>query len=94
MDASYQTAKQHELMRLVLEAIDRGEPATWKVLWKQLSYGSQWTKPEAARSALKCSMGFLKKWGYIVTEMRKEGGKGPAKVVYIPTALAYATFRR
>lgn len=75
------TDKQLEIMSLVVDAAARGEALTIQGLLDNLSY-----KP--SRSALHCSLGFLKRHGYLVTENHGRNG-GIVK----PTISGMTTFK-
>jgi DNA-binding IclR family transcriptional regulator len=73
--------KQVEIMTLVVEAAARGRHLTVNELMDQLSY-----KP--ARSALHCSLKFLRNHGYLETVNH---GRSGANVC--PTAAGMTTFK-
>lgn len=58
------SAKQREIMRLLGEAIDRGEEMDTEDLHQSLSY-------ECSRQALLCSLKVLKKHDMVATEPRR-----------------------
>lgn len=78
------SAKQAEIMRHVLEGMDRGKPLTFRELHSRLSYGD-----ECSLGAVKMSIRHLKKWKMVSTE---KGEK--SRTIIKATSLGYATFRR
>jgi DNA-binding PadR family transcriptional regulator len=75
------SAKQREIMGVVLAAMDAGEELTGKVLISRLSY-------KATHQAIYCSLDFLENHGLIHREYR--GCRG---VKITPTPKAYVLFR-
>lgn len=86
MGAHYQfahTAKQHELMELILKAADSGAFITVKELHAKVSYGK-----DCKKQAILCSLRLLEKHGFIAKKYR-----GPKSAEIVPTAQAYTVFR-
>lgn len=75
------TAKQIEIMTLIVEAAARGHNLTVNDLMDQLSY-----KP--GRSTLHCSIKFLRKHGFLDTVSRN-----PQSALVVPTAAGMSIFK-
>lgn len=74
--------KQREIMRLILEAADRGAFITLRDLHASLTYG-----PEVSVQAIQCSARFLERHGML--ERARQGRER----IYKPTMKAYTRYR-
>jgi predicted transcriptional regulator len=77
-----QTEKQTEIMKVILEAMDKGEELTTRMLMTRLSWSFKW------KQAVVQQLQVLERSGFVAKEYR-----GCRSMLIKPTSLAYSVFR-